>query len=821
MKNQLDKAMESIALGYVEGNVPIDVCIKACESYNAKLPAENQFQYDLIVSKSCIDSINGNARDEELCKAITPFQTKVIDGVMYVYSPTKVGSKLQYDWHVVQTGRVTKKQIGKGSKLTKQELSQAYKYVNSLFPKDLSSVKVLNVAVGGSTGAKRVQDVNGVQYIRKRGDGSQHTNNGHVKNEYIAGQLYNLMGLRAPELELYDDNGVNVTLSKYIGGCREIRKTSADAKLLAQGFIADCLMSNWDVYRNSDNCLIDPSGKVYRVDNGGCLNYRAQGDTKPFDGNVLKSFNDMVNYNPAIYSELTTKDIEKQIKDIQSRKEDIVNFLIESDETILANTMAQRIDNLSQILNQISQNQNIEDFPIPKKRKIKSGKEMYRTLTQKELDDIWKGTQGSTAKQKLIQALNSNGSYEILGKICALRGFDGIPEVNTDTDFWKNHSNSDKQLFRGIAKKPKDIPPLVTMERNLLFDDGSRLYYGSPDGASAYGEGLYFHCNNGKGAGTTKTDYKNGAGYIHAVRYGNKGGSTAGAVIKGCLADDANVVDFEDLKKEILSLNLSSDQKAYSAQKKIVDKLNEEVKELEHQVKHFNDILKGKVFKAMKYDEQSYGLALTELDGVDWGKVTPFGDRDIPSFKDMVEGKLVKFVKEQGGDAKIEHNTVTFTLPNASKPLIISITSYDGDYSILRKNPFSPARNYAIERFKDWMNNEHVIPAENALAEEAKNSITKSAKLQSELSDKRYKRDLEEANLRDLVKIKGTESILHGIYKCVSDYDDAAVGVYAALKGYDVIRKNFGGNSGRSNDNDFYIVLNRTKLILSNSIDNV
>lgn len=820
MEDLLNKAMESIALGYIEGNIPIDMCIKACDSYHAKLPVSDQFKYDLIVSKSCIDSINGVEKDEELCKAIVPFQTKVIDGVMYIYSPTQIGSKLQYDWHVVQRGRITKKEIGKGSKLTKQELSQAYKYVNSLFPKDLSSVKTLNVAIGGSTGAKMVQDVNGIKYIRKQGDASSNTNNGHIKNEYISGQLYNLMGLNAPELELYDENGVNVTLSKFIPGCRGIQKTTADAKLLSKGFIADCLMANWDVYRNDDNCLIDPSGKVYRVDNGGCLNYRAQGAHKPFDDNILKTFNDMVQYNPAIYAELSTKDILAQIKDIKSVKEDIVNFLKESGEDTLAKIMEQRIDNLSQIEMQISQNQKIEDIPIPKKRNVKPDKVMYRKFTQKELDDFWDKANG-TYSQKIRDELNSNGSYALLGRICAARGFDGQPEVCTEDDFWKKHSNSDRQCFRGIAKKSNNVPPLFTMEKNLLFDDGSKLYYGSPDGASAYGEGIYFHCNNGRSAGRTQSTYKNGEGYTHAIRYGNKCGSTTGVVMKGCLSDDANIVDFETLRNEVLSMNLSADQKAYAKQQKIVDKLNDEVKNLDNQVKHFNDILKGKVYKQYNYDEQSYGLALTELDSIDWGKVTAFGDRDIPSFHDMVETRLVQFVKEQGGTADIQHNTVVFTLPNSSKSLTISITAYDGDYSILRKNALARAHNYAIDRFIDWMNNEHVFVAQNALAEEAKNSITKSAKLQSDLAAKKFERDKAENDLQSMMNITGEESIYHGIYKMVKGYSDEALGVYAALKGYDAIRKNFGGSSGRSADNDFFIVLNRTKLIMSNSMESV
>ena len=102
MSKKLYKALESIALGYSEGSVSVDVLIKACDNYKLKTDFEDDFDYQIIVAKSCFDYLNGVEPDKELNKAIMPGQTKVIDGVMYIYSPTKVGSKVEYDWHVVQ-----------------------------------------------------------------------------------------------------------------------------------------------------------------------------------------------------------------------------------------------------------------------------------------------------------------------------------------------------------------------------------------------------------------------------------------------------------------------------------------------------------------------------------------------------------------------------------------------------------------------------------------------------------------------------------------------------------------------------------------------
>ena len=265
MNDKLYKALESVALGFSEGSVSADMLIKACDTYKTKTDFEDDFNYQILVAKSLFDSLNGVKPDEEISKAIVPGQTKVIDGIMYIYSPTAPGSNQPYDWHVVKKGAKTQKNIGRGNTLDAKKVDDKQKFINSLFPKDLSSLTTVNASIGGSTGAKLVQDVNGNQYIMKRGT---NTSNGHVKSEYLTNQLYDILGQRVPDYELYDDNGTAVILSKFIPMCKQpTQKNYAD---MAKGFIADVLLANWDVYRN-DNCLIDAAGRVIRVDNGGAL----------------------------------------------------------------------------------------------------------------------------------------------------------------------------------------------------------------------------------------------------------------------------------------------------------------------------------------------------------------------------------------------------------------------------------------------------------------------------------------------------------------------------------------------------------------------
>jgi len=47
--------------------------------------------------------------------------------------------------------------------------------------------------------------------------------------------------------------------------------------LLQKDFAADALLSNWDVIGVTADNIVGNDGKVYRVDNGGALEFRAQG----------------------------------------------------------------------------------------------------------------------------------------------------------------------------------------------------------------------------------------------------------------------------------------------------------------------------------------------------------------------------------------------------------------------------------------------------------------------------------------------------------------------------------------------------------------
>ena len=376
----IKKALETIALKNSEGVVPDDLLIKACDAYKIKSDDFlDDYDYHVCVAKSLYDHLNGIEPDEEICKAVVPGQTKVVDGVMYIYTATP-GAKTKYDWRVFKG----KKKVGKQVDDTKAQAKQ--KYVNDLFPTDLSTLKVVK-KLGGSTGAQLVEDAKGNQYVMKKGT---NTSSDHVRTEYLTNQLYDLLGQRVPDFELYEENGEAVMLSKFIPMAKAPSAKNYDD--MAKGFVVDALLANWDVYQN-DNCLVDSAGRIVRVDNGGALNYRAQGSKKTF-GDSVDDFSSMQKYNPSVVANLSTQDYINQIDEVLKKKDDVINFLDESDYTGMSDTFKKRFKDLERIKNDLEAKlakKNKKVLP----RNLKSDADMYRELSDDELDNIWKNQSGS------------------------------------------------------------------------------------------------------------------------------------------------------------------------------------------------------------------------------------------------------------------------------------------------------------------------------------------------------------------------------------------------------------------------------------------
>ena len=145
------------------------------------------------------------------------------------------------------------------------------------------NVKVLK-ALGGSTGAKLVQDQQGKKWVMKTGPGE-----GQLRNEVDADNAYRAAGVPTPPSHLVETSKGPVKFSEYMEGAQTLDKWESGRskeevagmhQQIAQHLATDALLSNWDVVGLGKDNIMVRDGKAYRVDNGGALKYRAQGSPK-------------------------------------------------------------------------------------------------------------------------------------------------------------------------------------------------------------------------------------------------------------------------------------------------------------------------------------------------------------------------------------------------------------------------------------------------------------------------------------------------------------------------------------------------------------
>jgi len=262
--------------------------------------------------------------------------------------------------------------------LTQSQLfsSSQIKPETGLFPEMFSEIKALDVALGGTTGAKKGKDTQGNLYVMKK---PGKVTAQHLINEYHTNRAYKALGVAVPDVTLYhqttqqrikegqEKTAFSTTMSSPVLVSKFVPDTTKDVQKIfiehglnignysTQGvndldqwtmkndpivkqiqdiskksFVADCLLANWDVAGlKFDNLKYDETTQtVWRIDNGSGLEYRAQGSPKAnnfFTSKIIEfdSFrNPHINKNTTfLFETLTNNDIIQQINDIIPKRE--------------------------------------------------------------------------------------------------------------------------------------------------------------------------------------------------------------------------------------------------------------------------------------------------------------------------------------------------------------------------------------------------------------------------------------------------------------------------------------------------------------------
>lgn len=273
------------------------------------------------------------------------------------------------------------------------------------FPAALSETQTVK-GLGGSTGATLVQDGSGNLYVRKSGDSA-----GHLLDESAADTAYQALGVDVAPHKVYQTPGGPVKLSKFVEGQTlntvENNNPAAYAKAvktLQKDFVSDAWLDNWDVIGlGKDNVLIGTNGKVYRIDNGGSLRYRAMGklkgtgDTPPFTEfpNAIFSMRTMGQAG-SVFGSLSAKDIAGQIGSVIAKSKGVLNAM----PGPVKATMTKRLARLSQY------------------------RSIYKALSLKGYSDksidgfvkkLWSGLSAGTVKKDPKTPADVLKAFELLG----------------------------------------------------------------------------------------------------------------------------------------------------------------------------------------------------------------------------------------------------------------------------------------------------------------------------------------------------------------------------------------------------------------------
>jgi len=105
------------------------------------------------------------------------------------------------------------------------------------FPETPEQCQVLEVVLGGTTGARLVQ-CGSEDYVMKKADVI--TKSGFIYNEYLANQIYRLLGVDVPDVRFYTNRSTATLLSKYIDRARPLKKsmrTSVGVYVVYKGYV--------------------------------------------------------------------------------------------------------------------------------------------------------------------------------------------------------------------------------------------------------------------------------------------------------------------------------------------------------------------------------------------------------------------------------------------------------------------------------------------------------------------------------------------------------------------------------------------------------
>lgn len=201
----------------------------------------------------------------------------------------------------------------------------------------------------------------------------------HLESEHIANKLYNLIGIQTPQTELCElTNGVKALKIKYSDGMQNIN----DFKQVHSGFAADAWLANWDALIDNNTRIVN--GKLFKLDCGGSLRYRAQGKLKPDFGEKVKEIVTLVdghNYQAKkAYENISHQDLINSLKRVCNLTNEQIKTTVK--DSSLSNILIKRRDYMRSCL------EKIEQTPYDGKNITQYLKNIQKEVDYREYSDI-------------------------------------------------------------------------------------------------------------------------------------------------------------------------------------------------------------------------------------------------------------------------------------------------------------------------------------------------------------------------------------------------------------------------------------------------
>lgn len=733
----IEQSFDTIVKANEDGLLDDFMLAKALEGLRLKTNWVPDKNYELIKAKTFNDYLNGIEPDENLFKALREGESKVKNGVLYVVKKTKSG---KLDWR-------------KAVKQPKKKAADDY----DDFPDDISKLVPVNKTLGGSTGARLMEDPStGKKFVMKRGASPQ-----HVEEEYLATKIYEELGVVVPRMQIYDKGTSNVAiLSEYMENT-EVANNIMDDNLKAEilkGYVADCLLANWDVYKN-DNILINKDdGLVYRVDNGGSLRYSATGRDKGAQfTDEVDELDSMITQNFAITNNLTQKDINSQIKDLLTKEKAVLALIDDKD---LKTKMAKRFFDLK------ARMEDDEDY---------ENEDPYREFTDKDIEKALKKAGGKITNQ------NNKVGWMFLSELCKMRGFDKKPEQLDSKKFDKLLENGETKLLQRGLTGAGGVSA-QTLIKN--FTDHDDCFYGM---VGMYGAGIYAAVNK-----TKKNPPPPNADYQIAFDYA---GNDAQNVIDIAVDKDVKIIDAHELD-EMMNEEFFGEE--FKEKKKEYDELKDEVDKLNDKARNIEKVIAEDIKDEMGWNQKALDALNSRADIV-------YADPEVHSF-----GKVKRYyqaILKSIGAKTTEMDggrTLHIEMPHSSETF--QLNEGVAERSVKQKNAYTKQYNYHYSNLRDFVIQNHY----SVINKEIKKALTNSDKIEAvkqEAKDAQKKLNDVANEVNDL-RGKGSSTLHHIMADIAKRPNGEFRGFYAAIKGYDmIIQKNGWGGS-----TDFAIILNRSKM---------